>query len=97
MTPDSGYCGSCRENRYDCTDVFKTAETAWKKRFGRAAPDLGEVGGEDQVALVTWDEAAQFLNITVESGQQAKVRKVNLRIAPGDFMKCRRTDIGPGH
>jgi hypothetical protein len=85
------------KNGYACTDVFKTAETAWKKRFGRAAPDLGEVGGDVQVALVTWDEAAQFLNITIESSQEAHVRKVNLRIAPGNFTKCRQRDIGLRH
>jgi hypothetical protein len=86
-----------RENRYDCTNVFKTAETAWNKRSGRDAPDLGEVGGDAQAILVTWDKAAQFLNITVEDSRQAKVRSVKLRIAPGDFMKCQQTDIGLGH
>jgi hypothetical protein len=86
-----------RENRYDCTDVFKTAATAWKKRFGRAAPDLGDVGGEAQAMLVTWDAAAQFLNITVEDSRQAKVRSVRLRIAPGEFTECQQTDIGLGH
>jgi len=85
-----------REKRYDCADVFKTAETAWRKRFGTAAPDLGRVGGDDQVALVAWDETAQFLKITVESSRQAKVRNVNLSVAPGDFVQCRHMDVGPG-
>jgi hypothetical protein len=86
-----------RENSYDCTDVFRSAETAWKKRFGRTAPDFGEVGGDAQVALVMWDKAAQFLHITVESQPQSKVRKVNLRIAPSDFIACRPDDVGLRH
>lgn len=83
-----------KDNFYDCTDVFRTAETAWKKRFGRTAPDFGEVGGDAQVTSAVWDKVAQLLRITVESSAEAKVRKLNLRIAPSDFTPCRPTDIG---
>src|ERR1039458_10132709 len=35
-----------KDGHYECIDIFKSAESAWKRKLGRAAPDLGEVFGD---------------------------------------------------
>jgi hypothetical protein len=61
-----------KEKQYECINVFKTAEAAWKKKFGGTAPDLGEVFGNDQVDGAIWD--GQLLTVTVVVGTWSKIR-----------------------
>ncbi len=79
-------------DRYDCVNVFKTAERAWTKRFAQPAPDLEEAYGDDAVAEVTWVGNTRVLSILVELNWRdpANVRKVPLRIAPADFVRGAR-------
>jgi hypothetical protein len=81
-----------KDDNYECIDIFTSAEAAWKKKFGRATPDLGEVGGDDVVDDVTWDGQAQLLAVSVETNawEQTKTRRVKLIIAPIEFVSCKR-------
>jgi len=81
-----------KDNQYECVNVFKTAEAAWKKKFGTTAPDLGEVFGDYLVGDVIWNGQAQLLTVSVEpnDAKQTNVRKVRLAIAPTEFVHSKR-------
>jgi hypothetical protein len=76
------------DNHRECVNVFRSAEAAWKKKFGKTAPDLGEVGGDYEVGNVIWDERAQLLTVSVGPNdvERTNARKVRLAIAPIDFV-----------
>jgi len=77
-----------QDTHRECVNVFRSAEAAWKKKLGRAAPDLGEVGGDYEVSDVIWDEQAQLLTVSVGSDdvERPNGRKVRLTIAPNEFV-----------
>ena len=81
-----------KDDQYECINLLKTAESAWKKRFGKAAPDLGEVGGESEVKSVAWDGQAQLLTVSVEAQRwDSRIsHKVKLYVAPAEFVNGTR-------
>jgi hypothetical protein len=79
-----------KEKRYECINVFKTAEAAWKKKFGADAPDLGEVFGNDQADEAIWDGQILTVSVVVDAQDQSKAHKVKLRIVPAEFVKGER-------
>jgi hypothetical protein len=81
-----------KDGHYECIDIFESAESAWKKKFGRTAPDLGEVFGEYMVDDVTWDGLARLLTVSVTPSEveQKKTQTVRLTIVPSEFMNCKR-------
>jgi hypothetical protein len=79
-----------KEKKYGCINVFKTAEAAWKEKFGRAAPDLGEVGGNDLVDDAIWDGQTLTVTVLVDTWEQSKTHKVKLIIDPAAFVKGER-------
>jgi len=76
------------DNHRECINVFRSAEAAWKKKFGKTAPDLGEVGGDFEVGDVNWDQAAQLLTVSVGPNdvERPNSREVRLMIAPNEFV-----------
>ena len=81
-----------KDDHYECIDVYKSAEAAWTKRFKSAAPDLGEVFGDNVAADEVWDGLAHILTVSVDTNAQdvAKLHKVNLKISPTEFVSCSR-------
>jgi len=81
-----------KEDHFECTDIFKSAEAAWGKKFGKAAPDLGEVGGNEMVDDVIWDRKAQLLSVSVVPNdlEEMKTHRVKLVISPTEFESCKR-------
>jgi hypothetical protein len=81
-----------KDGHYECINIFKSTESAWKKKFGRAAPDLGEVFGDYMVDDVTWDALARQLTVSVGANEvnQKKTRTVKLTLAPSELMSCKR-------
>jgi len=81
-----------KDDKYECIDVFKSAEAAWTKRYKSTAPDLGEVGGDNVAADVIWDAQPRLLTVSVETTawEQQKTHTVNLTIAPTEFVHCGR-------
>lgn len=81
-----------KNNGYECVDIYKSAEAAWQRRFKKAPPDLGEVGGENMAANVVWNRASRLLTVTVDSNSQdlSKVQKIYLNFGSGDFVNCDR-------
>ena len=77
-----------KENHRECVNVLRSAESAWKKKLGTAAPDLGEVFGDYGIGDVIWDEQAQLLTVSVvlNDVERPNARKVMLKIAPNDFV-----------
>jgi hypothetical protein len=81
-----------KDNHYECIDIFKSAELAWTKRFKSAAPDLGEVFGDNMADDVVWDGLTRHLTVSVEADAQdlTKAHKVNLTFDPTEFVSCGR-------
>jgi hypothetical protein len=81
-----------KDGHYECINIFKSAESVWKKKIGKAAPDLGEVFGNYVVDDVTWDGLARLLTVSVAANdvEQKKAKTVKLRIVPSEFMNCQR-------
>lgn len=77
-----------KDNHRECVNVLRSAEAAWSKKLSRAAPDLGEVGGDYEVGDVIWDEQTQLLTVSVWPNlvDRTNARKVTLTIAPNDFV-----------
>ena len=81
-----------KDEQYECVDIFKSAEFAWKRKFDRTAPDLGEVFGDYMVDDVTWDGLARLLTVSIKANEveHKKAQSAKLIIAPSDFLNCAR-------
>lgn len=77
--------------KYERVDIVKTVEKAWQQRFHRAAPDLGEVGGEYSLGETTLERTATglILHSTVEyvSFTNGETRSYRFRIVQGNFAR----------
>jgi len=79
------------DGNYKRVDIIKTVEKVWKQRLHKAAPDLGEVGGEYSLGETALERTATglILQVTVEhvnfsTGERQSYR---FRIVQGNFAR----------
>jgi hypothetical protein len=75
-------------DRYDRTDVVKTASAAWTRRFDKRAPDLAALDGELGIRsiVVERSEAKLTLVVTISARLSQGERQAQVfRIAEHDF------------
>jgi hypothetical protein len=81
-----------KDRYYDCINVLKSAQAAWMKKFGKAAPDLGVVFGDKMVDDVRWDGHTQLLIVTVvpNDSEEGKTHGWKLTVTPSEFVHSKR-------
>ena len=81
-----------KDTQYDCINVFKSAEAVWKKKFGKTAPDLGEVGGDQIAKDVTWNLQTQVLTVSAVPNdlEKMKTQKRKVEVGLSEFVHSER-------